>query len=114
MKQKELFNQIVQDFKVAIELTTLEHPVGGINSLVICISARERVTHAETLLICTCIKLFSKEIRDNCILVITNVDEFEEKHEYEEWLRQACTNPRFQGTHFKICEGHLTNYLQMS
>jgi len=87
----------VQDFKFAIELTiSEEQKIGGINTLLICISARERVTHAETLLIYTCIKLFSKGIKGHCMLAITNVDEFEERTDYEEWLLKARSNPKFQ------------------
>ena len=90
----------MRDFRAAIELTKTEKQQGGgggINCLLICISARERVTFSETLLICTCAKLFNKEIRGHCILVVTNADEFEERKEYEEWLQNASSNAHFQG-----------------
>jgi hypothetical protein len=106
-KKRELFESIVRDFRAAIELTKTEKQQGGgggINCLLICISARERVTFSETLLICTCAKLFNKEIRGHCILVVTNADEFEERKEYEEWLQNASSNAHFQDV-VNACNG---------
>jgi hypothetical protein len=87
----------VTQFQRAIDLTG-SSGTQGINALIVTVSALERVGYPETLLVHTIENLLSVQIRVHCILLVTNVDDFEEKRLYEDWLTAAKNNADFSST----------------
>jgi predicted GTPase len=82
--RKELFDHVVDQFAIAVELAEKR-----VNVIVICISARDRVSSTEAKLPEICSKLFGGAIVSQCTLVVTNCDKFKTEDEYTEWLNSG-------------------------
>jgi hypothetical protein len=84
--KEELFDYVVGEFGKALALANFK-----INAIAICISARNRLSNAEALLVETCERLFGPGITSHCLLVVTNCDSFTTKQEYEDWINEGVT-----------------------
>jgi hypothetical protein len=91
-----LFNHLTKQFEKALKLTP-----GFINTLVICISARDRIGTVEISLPKVLDTMFG-DITKNTILVITNCDIFSTSDQYKDWLKESMKMVNF-GTLAEEC-----------